>query len=110
MTRDDYQLLLLRRAQAQAAHLAAAPLADAAITLSCPGPAPPWPGDTPGEPLAPRPTGDPVFNTGSSMLFAPCVSMPLMSVAGLPVGAQMMGLPGQDAQVTALARWLIKHL
>ncbi len=110
MTTQDYRLLLLRRAQAQAAHAAAGPLADAAITLSCPGPAPPWRGDAPGEPLAPRPTGDAVFNTASSMLFAPCVSMPLMSVEGLPVGAQLIGLPGQDARVTALARWLIENL
>ena len=110
MTHDDYQMLLLRRAQAQTAHAAAAPLTAAAITLSCPGPATPWTGDKPGEPLAPRPTGDPVFNTGSSMLFAPCVSMPLMSVVGLPVGAQVMGLPGQDAHVTAVARWLMENL
>lgn len=110
MTHDDYQMLLVRRAQAQSAHAGAAPLADSAITLSCPGPATPWSGDKPGEPLASRPTGDPVFNNGSSMLFAPCVSMPLMSVAGLPVGAQVMGLPGQDAHVTAVARWLIENL
>ena len=110
MTHDEYQMLLVRRSQAQCAHRSAAPLADAAITLSCPGPANLWAGDTPGEPLLPRPTGDAVFNTGSSMLFAPCVSMPLMSVAGLPVGVQVMGLPGQDAQVTALARWMIENL
>lgn len=110
MSHHDYQALLLRRTQAQAAHAAAAPLADAAITLSCPGPATPWPGDRPGEPLAPRPTGDSVFNTGSSMLFAPCVSMPLLAVGGLPVGAQVIGLPGQDAHVTAVARWLLGNV
>jgi Asp-tRNA(Asn)/Glu-tRNA(Gln) amidotransferase A subunit family amidase len=110
MTHEDYQALLLRRAQAQAAHAAAGALADAAITLSCPGPAPPWPGDAPGAPLAPRPTGDAVFNAGTSMLFAPCVSMPLMSVDGMPVGAQVIGLPGQDAHVTSIARWLIENV
>jgi Asp-tRNA(Asn)/Glu-tRNA(Gln) amidotransferase A subunit family amidase len=110
MSHQDYQALLLQRAQAQAAHAAAAGVADAAITLACPGPAPPWAGDRPGEPLAPQPTGDPVFNTGSSMLFAPCVSMPLMSVAALPVGVQLLGLPGEDARVTALARWLLGNV
>jgi Asp-tRNA(Asn)/Glu-tRNA(Gln) amidotransferase A subunit family amidase len=110
MSHQDYQALLLRRTHARAAHAAAAPLADAAITLSCPGPATPWAGDRPGEPLAPRPTGDSVFNTGSSMLFAPCVSMPLMAVGGLPVGAQVVGLPGQDAAVTAVARWLLGNV
>jgi Asp-tRNA(Asn)/Glu-tRNA(Gln) amidotransferase A subunit family amidase len=110
MTHQDYQALLLERAQAQAAHAAAASVADAAITLACPGPAPPWSGDRADEPLAPWPTGDAVFNTGSSMLFAPCVSMPLMSVAALPVGAQLLGLPGEDAHVTALARWLLGNV
>lgn len=110
MSHDDYQSLLLRRTLSQAAHAAAAPLADVAITLSCPGPASYWRGDKPGEPLAARPTGDAVFNTGSSMLFAPCVSMPLMSIEGMPLGVQVMGLPGQDAHVTAIARWLIENL
>ena len=110
MTHDDYQMLLLRRAQAQAAHVAAAPLADAAITLSCPGPATPWSGDTPGEPLAPRPTGDPVFNTGSSMLFAPVVTMPLLAVNGMPVGIQLMGQQHTDARMTAIARWILEAI
>ena len=89
-----------------AAHARIAPLADAAITLACPGPAPLWPGDTPGQPLAPRPTGDAVFNYPSSMLFAPVVTVPLMSVGGLPVGVQLIGQQNEDARVTALARWM----
>ena len=58
---------------------------------SCPGPAPLWSGDVPGQPLAPRPTGDFVFNAPSSMLFAPAVTVPLMAVGGMPVGVQVMG-------------------
>src|SRR5205823_12176801 len=58
MTPDDYRAGLLARQQAQLAHMAVASLADAAITLSCPGPAPIWKGDVPGQPLAARPTGD----------------------------------------------------
>ncbi|MYH67711.1 MAG: amidase, partial [Dehalococcoidia bacterium] len=57
--------------------------------------------------LHPRPTGDPVFNFPSSMLFAPAVSMPLMSVSGLPVGVQVFGQPQQDAHMTAVARWIL---
>lgn len=41
------------------------------------------------------------------MLFAPCVTMPLLRVEGMPVGAQEMGTPGSDARVTAIARWLL---
>jgi Asp-tRNA(Asn)/Glu-tRNA(Gln) amidotransferase A subunit family amidase len=110
MTPDDYRTNLLARQQAQLAHMAAAALADAAITLSCPGPAPIWSGDVPGQPLAPRPTGDFVFNAPSSMLFAPVVTVPLMSVGGLPVGVQLMGQQHEDARVTGLARWFSENL
>jgi Asp-tRNA(Asn)/Glu-tRNA(Gln) amidotransferase A subunit family amidase len=110
MTPDDYRTHLLARQQAQVAHQAVAQLADAAITLACPGPAPLWSGDVPGRPLAPRPTGDFVFNAPSSMLFAPVVTMPLMSVGGLPVGVQLMGQQHEDARVTSLARWFAENL
>jgi Asp-tRNA(Asn)/Glu-tRNA(Gln) amidotransferase A subunit family amidase len=110
MTPDDYRTNLLARQQAQLAHMATASLADAAITLSCPGPAPIWSGDVAGQPLAPRPTGDFVFNAPSSMLFAPVVTVPLMSVGGLPVGVQLMGQQHEDARMTGLARWFSETL
>jgi Asp-tRNA(Asn)/Glu-tRNA(Gln) amidotransferase A subunit family amidase len=107
MTPDDYRALLLKRAAAQQCHAMLAPLADAIIMLSCAGPAPLWPGDVPGQPLAPRPTGDSVFNTPSSMLFAPALTMPLLAVGGMPVGVQLMGQQHDDARITALARWIL---
>jgi len=107
MTPDDYRALFHQRAAAQQCHVAVAPLADAVIMLSCPGPATPWSGDVPGQPLAPRPTGDSVFNTPSSMLHAPAVTMPLLSVDGLPVGVQFMGQQHEDARMTAYARWTL---
>jgi Asp-tRNA(Asn)/Glu-tRNA(Gln) amidotransferase A subunit family amidase len=30
-----------------------------------------------------------------------------MSVGGLPVGAQLMGQPHEDARMTAMARWML---
>jgi Asp-tRNA(Asn)/Glu-tRNA(Gln) amidotransferase A subunit family amidase len=107
MTPDNYRAALMERATAQLRHAALAPLADAIVTLACPGPAPLWSGDVPGQPLAPRPTGDFVFNAPSSMLFAPAVTMPLLAVGGLPVGVQLMGQQHDDARVTALARWVL---
>ena len=107
MTVDQYRAALSERAAAQLRHAAVAPLADAAITLACPGPAPLWSGDVPGQPLAPRPTGDFVFNAPSSMLFAPAVTMPLMSVGGMPVGVQLMGQQHDDARVTGMARFML---
>jgi len=106
MSPDDYRAALLARDSAQLVHRAAAPLADAVITLACPGPATPWSGDVPGQPLHPRPTGDFVFNAPSSMLFAPAVTMPMMAVGGLPVGVQVMGQQNEDARMTAIARWI----
>ena len=107
MTPDEYRAALMERATAQLRHAAVAPLADAIVTLSCPGPAPLWSGDVPGQPLAPRPTGDFVFNAASSMLFAPAVTIPLLAVGGLPVGLQLMGQQHEDARVTAMARWML---
>jgi Asp-tRNA(Asn)/Glu-tRNA(Gln) amidotransferase A subunit family amidase len=110
MTPDDYRMWLMARGNAQRTHAAMAQLGDAAITLACPGPAPIWSGDVPGQPLVPRPTGDFVFNAPSSMLFAPVVTMPLMSIGGMPVGIQVMGQQGEDARMTALACWMTETL
>ena len=106
MTPQDYHALILARETARTCHTALAPMADAAITLACPGPAPLWPGDMPGEPLAPRPTGDAVFNYPSSMIGAPVVTVPTMAVNGMPVGLQIMGQRNEDARITAIARWI----
>lgn len=110
MTPDDYRNLVLRRQHARVNHAAIGPLADAAITFACPGPATPWPGDIPGEPLAPRPTGDAVYNYPSSLLGAPVVTVPLMGVGGLPVGLQIIGQREEDARMTAIARWLLENI
>src|SRR5690606_12373763 len=105
MTVADYTAALLDRRGRPERYAPVAPLADAAITLSCPGPAPLWGGDIPGQPLAPRPTGDFVFNAASSMLFAPVVTVPMMAVGGMPVGVQLMGQQHDDARITSFARW-----
>jgi Asp-tRNA(Asn)/Glu-tRNA(Gln) amidotransferase A subunit family amidase len=80
------------------------------ITLSCPGPAPVWLGDVPGQPLAPRPTGDPLFNFATSLTGAPCVSVPMLAVDGMPVGVQLIGQVNQDARMTAMAAWLRQNI
>ena len=110
MSPADYRSALSARAAAQVRHSAVAPYADAIISLSCPGPAPVFPDDVPGQPLAPRPTGDAICNYPSSMLFAPAISMPMIGVAGLPVGVQVVGQQGEDARMTAIARWIIETI
>jgi Asp-tRNA(Asn)/Glu-tRNA(Gln) amidotransferase A subunit family amidase len=42
------------------------------------------------------------------MLFAPAVTVPLISVSDMPVGVQLMGQQHDDARITALARWLLE--
>jgi Asp-tRNA(Asn)/Glu-tRNA(Gln) amidotransferase A subunit family amidase len=103
MSLSDYRAALIEREAAQLSHARIAPLADAAITLACPGPAPLW-SDAAADP---RPTGDPVFNYPSSMLFAPVVTVPVIGVHGMPVGVQLMGQQHEDARVTAIGRWLL---
>ena len=44
------------------------------------------------------------------MLFAPAVTMPLLSVGGMPVGVQLMGQQHEDARITGLARWMLASL
>ena len=101
-----YEDLLLRRELVRGVHATLASDVDALIALASPGVAPLWSGDIPGQPLAPRPTGDAVFNTPSSLLGAPVVTVPLMAIHNMPVGIQIMGQPGMDARVTAIARWI----
>ena len=110
MTPDDYRQLLRQRQIAQAAHSAVAGEADAVIALACPGPAPVWQGDPPDGPPVQNPTGDMVFNTPSSLLFAPAVNLPLLGVDGLPVGVQLMGQQAEDAKITGFARWILQHI
>lgn len=103
---DGYAELVRCREEVRRAHAALASELDVVVSLASPGPAPLWSGDVPGKPLAQWPTGDPVFNAPSSLLGAPVVTVPLLTVDGLPVGIQVMGQPGSDARVTAIARWL----
>lgn len=110
LTPEDYRLLLLQREAMRNAHAALGPLVDALIAPASPGPAPLWSGDVPGQPLAKRPTGDAVYNTPSSALGAPVVTIPLTAVEGMPMGIQLMGQPHSDAQITAIGRWMMKNL
>jgi Asp-tRNA(Asn)/Glu-tRNA(Gln) amidotransferase A subunit family amidase len=103
---DGYQDRLRYRRTVRAAYDEVMNEAEVIISLASPGPAPHWQGDTPGEPLAEWPTGDPVFNAPSSLLGTPVVTVPLLTIHGLPVGLQVMGRRGSDADVTAIARWL----
>jgi Asp-tRNA(Asn)/Glu-tRNA(Gln) amidotransferase A subunit family amidase len=103
MSPADYRELLALRATARLRQASLAPLADGIVTLSSTGPAPLL------EEVVERPTGrtgDPGFNAWTSLLGCPAVTVPLLAVGGMPVGAQLVGQPGEDEQVVAMARWL----
>ena len=40
------------------------------------------------------------------MIGGPSLSLPLFSVDRMPLGAQLMGLPGADASTVGVARYL----
>ncbi len=106
LTPEDYRTAILQREEMRRRHEAIAPLVDAVIAPASPGPAPLWAGDVAGQPQVKRPTGDAVYNTPSSALGAPVVTVPMTAVGGMPMGIQVMGQQHADAAVTAIARWM----
>jgi len=65
----------------------------------------------PGEAPDVATTGDPIFNRVWSALGAPAITVPAgAGPSGLPLGVQVVGLPGQDARVVASAAWIERAL
>ena len=109
MTLDEYRLLLLKREEARRALLAIAGLGDALISLSSIGPAPSL-GNNASDSGVTHSTGLPAFNAATSVLGAPAVTVPLIAIAGMPVGVQVIGQNHTDAALCGTARWLQHHV
>lgn len=105
VTLDTYRQDLLLREHARQRLASIATECDALISLSSSGPAPTFAGAK--DSLFP--TGDVSFSCVSSLLGAPAVNVPLLSVESMPVGIQIVGQPHQDARVTAIGRWLAQE-
>ncbi len=74
---------------------------DAILTASATGPAP--------EGL--DSTGSPAFNGLWTLCGTPAVTLPLFEATnGMPMGAQLIGPPGEDARLLRTARWLAQHV
>ncbi|CAH0244128.1 amidase [Roseomonas sp. CECT 9278] len=110
MTPEDYRLRLMQREELRLRHALLAPIVDAVIAPASPGPAPLWAGEVPNAKPVARPTGDAVFNTPSSGIGAPAVTIPLTTVGGMPMGIQVMAQVNMDAQAAAIARWMLETL
>src|SRR3954452_13128882 len=93
MTMADYGAAITIRQRNREAYARLATRYDAAVTLAAPGAAP----------VGLASTGNPVFNVPASMLGIPAVSLPLFSIDGLPLGLQIAGFVGEDAQLFAVA-------
>jgi Asp-tRNA(Asn)/Glu-tRNA(Gln) amidotransferase A subunit family amidase len=106
MSIDDYRLALLKRETAQRAFAAIAGLADGLISLSSVGPAPLMENKAKDSGVT-HTTGLPAFNAATSVLGCPAITLPLLSVGGLPVGVQVIGQAHTDAAFTGLAAWMV---
>lgn len=107
LTLDDYREALQQREQMRTDLAAVAPLADAMLTLSASGPAPSMDAiATTSEPAVQFKTGSPSFTAMTSALGAPAITVPGLSVDGMPLGLQLIGHPHSDWQLLGFARWL----
>jgi Asp-tRNA(Asn)/Glu-tRNA(Gln) amidotransferase A subunit family amidase len=73
---------------------------DAILCLASAGPAP----------LGHDSTGSPIFNGLWTYLGVPCVSLPRLTVDGMPMGVQLVGRRGEDGRLLRTARWLDQWL
>ncbi len=95
LSQAEYREALNRRVRFRDLHRQLAQRADAFITLSSPGPGP-----------IGMDQGSAVFNEGSSVLGAPAISLPVLTVENVPVGVQILGQFDGDERLLAVARWI----
>ncbi|MDG1973254.1 MAG: amidase, partial [Paracoccaceae bacterium] len=97
ITVNEYAVMLNKRNGMRAAQDALGHSFTALITLSAIG----------GSPVGLDTTGDPIFAVNSSILGAPAINLPLLEDEGMPLGVQIIGYPGRDRELFALAHWIL---
>ena len=93
MTLTQYRGYLAERDGVRQAYVSLAGVCDAVITLSAAGEAP----------VGLRSTGSATFVVVGSLLGVPAVSLPVLGVAGLPLGLQVLGFKDKDGELMAAA-------
>ena len=71
----------------------------AILTLSSCGPAPKGLGSP----------GNAIFNGLWTLLGVPCVTLPLMTIGGMPCGVQLVGLRRDEGRLLRVARWVERN-
>ena len=99
MTVEDYDRALARRTELQMLHRALRGHVDGFVTLAHIGP---------GQIGMPK-QGTPWYNDASSAIGAPTFGLPLLRVDEAPLGVQIMGFESQDAELAAVAHWLLNQ-
>ncbi|MBI1774602.1 MAG: amidase [Proteobacteria bacterium] len=97
MTPDAYAALLRRREHMRSMLQSLTGDVDACITLAAPGIAP----------LGLASTGNAIFNLPGSALRTPALSLPLLMVDKMPLGVQLIGYPGRDRDLSAIAGYVL---
>jgi len=99
LTQEEYRAALQRRAYWRSMHDEIANRCDAMVTLSSPGPAP-----------IGMDQGSAIYNEASSIIGMPAISLPLLAVDGVPLGVQIQGHSHRDEALTAVGRWMSRHV
>ena len=99
LTQAEYRAALVRRTQWRHMHNELCTRSDGFITLSAPGPAP-----------IGIDQGSAIYNEASSIIGMPALSLPLLSVEGVPLGVQLQGGTDHDEELTAVGRWISQEM
>lgn len=100
MTADEYRTLLAERVRVRGIYAKLAEKFDGCILLTASGAAPVGLGST----------GDPAFVVPFSLIGGPALSLPLLREQNLPLGLQVTGFESRDADLFALAAWIVQEL
>lgn len=98
MTQADYAGAIQDRAAIRQEFAALMEKYDGAVTLAATGAAP----------ASFETTGNPAFNVPASLLGVPAVSLPILEDEAMPLGLQLIGQSGADADLFAMARWVLE--
>jgi Asp-tRNA(Asn)/Glu-tRNA(Gln) amidotransferase A subunit family amidase len=96
MTLDIYRANIARRAGIRQQATGLLSVYDGFVGLSATGAAP----------KGLSATGDPAVTVAGSLLGGPCMSLPMLSDEGLPLGLQLLGRIDGDADLVAMAQWI----